>query len=118
MFKVLLTVAVLGCVGSFTGLATAQGQQGGASGSDVSSLQARLAAQCAPRRTMPSDPRDDCNRKLRNDAQLGYGQDGASASQAAAAGPGNGGGQGTGPGNGAGQGIGPGNGNGQGKGRR
>src|SRR5262245_44944585 len=118
MFKVLLTLAVLGCVGSFAGLAIAQSQQGEASGSDVSSLQAKLAARCAHHRTMPPDPRDDCNRKLRSDAQLGYGQDGASASQASAAGPANGAGQGNGPGNGGGQGIGPGNGGGQGKGRR
>jgi hypothetical protein len=102
MIKILLTVAVLGSVGSFAGLAMAQGKPGEAFGSEVSS-------QCAHRRVMPPDPRDDCVRKLRGDAQLGYGQGGASASsssdgQASGAGPGNG--------------IGPGNGNGQGKGRR
>jgi hypothetical protein len=108
MIKILLTVAVLGSVDSFAGLAMAQGKQGEAFGSEVSS-------QCAHRRVMPPDPRDDCVRKLRSDAQLGYGQGGASASsssdsQASGVGPGNG----AGPGNG----IGPGNGAGQGKGRR
>jgi hypothetical protein len=104
MIKTLLTVAVLGSVGSFAGLAMAQGKQGEALGSDVPS-------QCAHRRTMPPDPRDDCVRKLR-DAQLGYGQGGASAGSSPASGDG--------PGNGRGQGngIGPGNGGGQGKGRR
>src|SRR6185369_4737275 len=65
MIKILLTVAVLGCVGSFAGLAMAQGKQGEAFASEVSS-------QCAHRRVMPPDPRDDCVRKLRSDAQLGY----------------------------------------------
>ena len=102
MIRVLLTVAALGFVGSFAGLAMAQGKQGEAFASEVSS-------QCAHRRVMPPDPRDDCVRKLRSDAQLGYGQGGASASsssdsQASGAGPGNG--------------IGPGSGGGQGKGRR
>jgi hypothetical protein len=114
MIKILLTVAVLGSVGSFAGLAMAQGTRGEAFGSDVSS-------QCAHRRVMPPDARDDCVRKLRSDAQLGYGQGGASA-QAAGAGPGSGAGPGNGigPGNGGGpgNGIGPGNGAGQGKGRR
>ena len=105
MIKMLLVVAVLGSVSGFADLAMAQGKQGEAFGRDVSS-------QCAHRRTMPPDPRDDCARGLRGDAQLGSGQGGASAnnSQASGAGPGNGGG----PGNG----IGPGNGGGQGKGRR
>ena len=108
MIKILLTVAMLGSVGSFASLVMAQDKQGKAFGSEVSS-------QCAHRRVMPPDPRDDCVRKLRSDAQLGYGQGGASASsstdsQASGAGPGNG----VGPGNG----IGPGNGNGQAKGRR
>jgi hypothetical protein len=108
MVKILLTVAVLGSVGSFAGPSMAQGKQGEAFGSEVSS-------QCAHRRVMPPDPRDDCVRKLRSDAQLGYGQGGASASsssdgQASGAGPGNGAGSGNG--------IGPGNGAGQGKGRR
>ena len=121
MIKILLTVAVLGSVGSFAGLAMAQGKQGETFGSDVSSLLAKLEAQCAHRRrTMPPDPRDDCVNKLhklRSDAQIGSGQDGALAS---GAGPGSGGGQGVGPGNGGGQGngIGPGSGGGQGKGRR
>jgi hypothetical protein len=117
MMKILLTLAILGTAAPFADLAIAQGaqgKQGEAFGGDVSSLQAKLAAQCAHRRTMPPDPRYDCDRKLRNDAQLGYGQGGASASQASAAAPGNGGGQGGGPGNEGGQGIGPGNGNGQG----
>ena len=70
MIKILLTVAVLGSVGGFAGLAMAQGKQGEAFGSEVSS-------QCAHRRVMPPDPRDDCVRKLRSDVQLGYGQGGA-----------------------------------------
>jgi hypothetical protein len=122
MIKVLLTVALLGSVGGFANLAIAQGKQGEAFGSDASSLQAKLAAQCAHRRTMPPDPRDDCARKLRNEVQAGYGQGGVAASQAAVAGPGNGGqgagaGNEGGQGNGGGQGIGPGNGGGQSKGR-
>jgi hypothetical protein len=121
MIKILLTVAVLGSVSSFAGLAMAQGKQGEAFGSEVSS-------QCAHRRVMPPDPRDGCVRKLHSDAQLGYGQGSASASSSQASGagpgigPGNGGGQGigVGPGSGGGQGngIGPGNGGGQAKGRR
>jgi hypothetical protein len=113
MIKILLAVAVLGSVGSFANLAMAQGKQGEAFGSDVSSLLAKLEAQCAHRRrTMPPDARDDCARQLRSDAQIGSGQGGASASgsQASGAGPGIGGGQGNG--------IGPGNGGGQAKGRR
>jgi hypothetical protein len=111
MIKILLTVAVLGSVDSFAGLAMAQGKQGEAFGSAVSS-------QCAHRRVMPPDPRDDCVRKLRSDAQLGYGQGGASDIQASGAGPGNGAGAGNGLGPGNGNGIGPGSGNGQAKGRR
>ena len=117
MIKILLTVAVLGSVGGFASLAVAQGKQGEAIGSDVASLQAKLEAQCAHRRIMPPDPRDDCARQLR-DAQLGYGGGGSASSssysQAAGAGPGNG----LGPGNGAGpgNGLGPGNGGGNGKG--
>jgi hypothetical protein len=102
MIKRVLTVAVLGSVGSFAGLAMAQGQQAEAFGSEVS-------AQCAHRRVMPPDPRDGCVRQLRSDAQLGSGQGGAAASsssQGSGIGPGNGGG----PGNG----IGPGNGGGRG----
>jgi hypothetical protein len=108
MIRMLLTIAVLGSAASFAGLAMAQSKQGETSGSDVSSVVARLQAQCAHRRnTMPPDERDHCAR-LR-DAQSGYGQNGASAnSQAAQVGPGNVGA--VGPGN-----IGPGNGNGNGK---
>ena len=113
MIKILLTVAVLGSVGSFAGLAMAQGKQG------------EVSSQCAHRRVMPPDSRDGCVHKLRSDAQLGYGQGGASVSttsdsQASGTGPGNGvgPGNGAGPVNGAGSGIGPGNGGGQGKGRR
>jgi hypothetical protein len=116
MIKMLLTVAVavLGSVGSLAGLAMAQGKQGQAFGSDVSSLLAKLETQCLHRRrTMPPDPRDDCANKLnklRSDAQIGSGQDGApvSSSQASRAGPGNGGNQdnGTGPGSGGGNGRG------------
>jgi len=73
MIKILLTVSVLGSVGGFPGLAMAQGKQGVAFGSEVSS-------QCAHRRVMAPDPHNDCFRKLRSDAQLGYGQGGASAS--------------------------------------
>ena len=50
MIKILLAVAVLGSVGSFAGLAMAQGKQGDAFGSDVSSLLTKLEAQCAHRR--------------------------------------------------------------------
>jgi hypothetical protein len=121
MIKMLRMVAILVPVGSFAGLAVAQGKQGDAFGNDVASLLAKLEAQCAHRRrTMPPDPIDDCARKLR-DAQLASGQGGASASsQASGAGPGNGAGQGLGPGNAGGQGngLGPGNGGGLAKGRR
>ena len=77
MIKTLLTVAVLGSVGGFATLAVAQGKQGEAIGSDVS-LRAKLEAQCAHRRIMPPDPRDDCARQLR-DAQVGYGGGGRPA---------------------------------------
>ena len=106
MIKILLTVAVLGSVGSFADLAMAQGKQGEAFGGEVSS-------QCAHRRVMPPDPRDGCVRKLRSDAQLGYGQGDASASSSSASQA-----SGAGPGSGGGQGIGPGSGGGQGKGRK
>ena len=43
MIKILLTVAVLGSVGSFAGLAMAQGKQG------------EVSSQCAHRRVMPPD---------------------------------------------------------------
>jgi hypothetical protein len=72
MIKILLTVAALGSVGGFAGLAMAQGKQG-VFGSEVSS-------QCAHRRVMAPDPHNDCFRKLRSDAQMGYGQANASAS--------------------------------------
>jgi hypothetical protein len=113
MIRVLITVAVLGSAVGFAGLAVAQGKQGEGSGSDVSTLVAKLEAQCAHRRrTMPPDPGDECARKLR-DAQFATG---------GVAGVANGGGQavgvGAGPGNGAGNGIGPGSGGGLAKGKR
>ena len=85
MIKTLLTVAVLGSVGCFATLAVAQGKQGEAIGSDVSS-RAKLEAQCAHRRIMPPDPRDDCARQLR-DAQVGYGGGSASSSSYSHEGP-------------------------------
>src|SRR5262245_47703000 len=93
MIKILLTVAVLGTVGSFADFAMAQSKQG------------EVSSQCAHRRVMPPDPRDDCARRLRSDAQLGYGQGAASDGQVSAAGPGNGAGSGNGlgPGDGIGQ---------------
>ena len=94
MIKILLTVAVLGTVEIFAGLAMAQGKPGEASGSEDSS-------RCAHRQVMPPDPRAGCARKVGSDAQLGIG-------------PGSAVGQGI----GTGQGIGPGNGGGQGAGRR
>src|SRR5262245_50673064 len=107
MMKILLTVAVLGSVSGFAGLALAQGKQGEAPGSDVSSLVARMQAQCAHRRrTMPPDARDGCANNQGGDAQLGYGQGGASAGNAQAGGLGPGGGQGNGIGPGGGQGNG------------
>jgi hypothetical protein len=88
-------------------------------GSDVSSLRAKLEAQCAHRRMMPPDPRDDCVRKLR-DARLSAGN--SNPSQVSGIGPESAGGQetgiGAGRGGGQGNGIGPGNGGGQAKGRR
>ena len=126
MIRILLTVAVVGSVGSFADLAMAQGTRSEAFDGDVSSLIAKIEAQCEHRRRMmPPDPRNDCVSRLRSDAQNGTGQGDASAinpGQAAGAGLGIGGGQGNGigPGNGGGQGngIGPGNGGGQAKGRR
>lgn len=106
MIKKLVAVAVLGSVANF---AMAQDKQGEAFGSDVSALLEKKEAQCAHRRTMPPDPRDNCSNKRRSDAQVGYGQ-----GQASAAGPGIGPGNGGGRGNG----IGPGNGGGQGRGRQ
>ena len=69
MIKILLTVAVLGSVGSFAGPSMAQGKQGEAFGSEVSS-------QCAHQRVMPPNQRDDCVRKPHGDAPLGYAQGG------------------------------------------
>jgi hypothetical protein len=117
MIRILLSVAVLGSVGSFAGLAMAQGKPGETSGSDVSSLVAKLEAQCAHRRrTMPPDPGDECARKLR-DAQLATGVTGAANGGGQAGGAGIG--IGAGPGGGAGNGIGPGgNGGGLAKGRK
>jgi hypothetical protein len=117
MIKILLTVAVVGSVGSFADLATAlEGPD-----SELLSSLAKLEAQCAHRRRMmPPDPRNDCVTRLRSDAQNGSGQGDALAinpGQAAGA-IGGGQGNGIGPGNGGGQGIGPGNGGGQAKGRR
>jgi hypothetical protein len=62
MVKSFLTVLVFSSMCGFAGLAMAQGKQGDAFGTDVSS-------QCA----QMSDPRvkDDCVRRLRSDAQLG-----------------------------------------------
>jgi hypothetical protein len=124
--KIILTVAVLGSVGSVAGFAMAQGKQGEASGGDASSLLAKLEARCAHRRTMPPDPRDECASLPSLRAQLASGQ-GASATGAVSGsgagqgiGPGIGAGQGNGigPGNGQGNGVGPGNGGGKGGGRR
>src|SRR5258705_5226611 len=67
MIKILLTLAVLGSVDGFAGPAMAQGQQGEAFGSEMSS-------QCAHRRVMAPNLRDSCGPKLRSDAQLGYEQ--------------------------------------------
>jgi hypothetical protein len=111
MIKMVLTVAVLGSVGGFAGLAMAQGQQGEA-------LDGRVSAQCAHRRVMPPDPRDGCVRQLHSDAQLGYAGSGSSDSQTSGAASGAGGGQGIGPGGAGGQGIGPGSGGGLAKGKR
>jgi hypothetical protein len=133
MMKMLLTVAVLGSVGGLADLAVAQDKQGDAFGRDVSSVLAKLEAQCAHRRrTMPPDPRDECATKLR-EAQIAAGQGGAgNRNQAAGAGNGVGAGPGNGAGNGLGNafgnigagvgnalgnvGIGPGNGGGNGRG--
>ena len=67
MIKILLAVAVFISAGIFSGLALAQGQEGDASASEISS-------QCAHRRIMGPDPQNDCVRKLRGDAQPGYGR--------------------------------------------
>lgn len=123
MIKILLTVAVVGSVGSFAGLAMAQSTRGEAFDGDVSSLLGKIEAQCEHRRRMmPPDPRNDCVARLRSEAQTGFGQDGAAGVGAGVgAGQAGGAGLGFGPGNGGGQGngIGPGgNGGGLAKGRR
>jgi hypothetical protein len=90
MIRILLTVVVLGAVGSFAGLAMAQVKQGEASGSGESS-------HCAHRKVMPPDPRDGCA---------------ASPTQSPGARSGIGPGSAVGLGIGTGQGIGPGGGQG------
>lgn len=111
MIKILVTVAVLGSVANFSGLAMAQDKQDEAFATEVLSVLAKKEAQCSHRRIMPPDPNDDCADQLRSAAQIGYGQGGAAAEASAAGiGPGNGGGRGNG--------IGPGSGGGQGRGRR
>jgi len=67
MIKIALAIAVLGSVAGCAGLAMAQGGQGEASGSEMSS-------QCAHRRVMAPDPHSDCVRRLRGDVQLDYGR--------------------------------------------
>ena len=114
MIKILLSVAVVGSVGSFAGLATALD----GSGSERWSAPTKLEAQCAHRRrTMPPDPGNDCLNKLRGDAKIGDAQGDAAA---VGAGQAAGAAVGAGPGNsGQGNGIGPGgNGNGLAKGRK
>jgi len=73
MIKMLLTLAVFSSVGSFADFAMAQGQQGDAFGSDISS-------QCAHRRIMTPNLREGCGPKPRSDAQLGYEQQAQSGS--------------------------------------
>ena len=84
MNKILLTIMVVGSVGSFAGPAIAQDKQSEAFVNDISASLAKLEARCAHRRrTMPPDPRDDCNNKLnklRSEAQVGYAQGDALAS--------------------------------------
>ena len=82
MIKILLTVAVFGSVVGFASFAMAQANQGESVSGDASALLAKLEAQCAHRRrTMPPDPRDGCDNKLRNDGHTGAGQGGASVSR-------------------------------------
>src|SRR5262245_46014205 len=82
MVKIVRTIAVLGCVGSFAGLAIAQGKQGEKFGSDVPAAVGKLEAQCAHRRRMmPPDERDGCAGTAR-DTQLTYGQGGGAGVQA------------------------------------
>ena len=66
MIKIVLALTVLGSVGGFASLAMAQGSQAEAFGSEMSS-------QCVHRRVMAPDPHNDCVRRLRSNAQLGYG---------------------------------------------
>jgi hypothetical protein len=111
MVKILVTVAALGSMGIFAGPAMSQDKQVDAIISQAATLLAKKEAQCAHRRIMPPDSRDNCPNNQRGDAEMGYGQGGASAQASGLGiGPGNGGGQGNG--------IGPGSGGGQGKGRR
>src|SRR5262245_22535441 len=122
MIKILATIVALGSVGHFAGPAMAQDKQDAAFIGEVGAVSPSLAkreAQCAHRRIMPPDSHDSCANNERSDAQIGYGQDGATA-LAPGIGPGNGGGQGNGigPGSGSGRGngLGPGSGGGgQGK---
>src|SRR5262245_16058193 len=65
MIKIALAIAVLGSVAGCAGLAMAQGRQGEAFGSEISS-------QCAHRRVMAPDPHNDCVRIPRSNAPLGY----------------------------------------------
>src|SRR5262249_35222554 len=67
MIKMLLTLAVFSSVGSFADFAMAQGQQGDAFGSDISS-------QCAHRRIMTPNLREGCAHKPPSHAQLGHEQ--------------------------------------------
>src|SRR5258705_13923974 len=60
MIKILLTVAVLGSLGDFAGLAMPHGEQGEASGREVS-------PQCAHRRARAPDPTKDCRRRQASD---------------------------------------------------
>lgn len=128
MIKILLTVAVLGSMG-FAGLAMAedkqeQGKKDQTFGSDISAVIAKLEAQCAHRRIMPPDPRNNCAsrlRELRGEAQVGAAPGSQADGPGKGNGPGNGNGFGLGNGNGvgpgSGNGIGPGSGGGKGRGR-
>ena len=101
MIRILLTVAVLGSMGSFAGPAMAQDKQGETFNNNVSSALSKLDAQCAHRRVTAPDPRDGCAQRARNDAQLGYGQVGATE-LIGPAGPGRGNGNAKGGGKGGG----------------
>ena len=92
MIKILLSVAVVGSVGSFAGFATALDRPG----SERLSVVTKLEAQCQHRRrTMPPDPGNDCLNKLRFDAQNSGQGDALAISPGQAAGGGVGGGPGT-----------------------